>query len=631
MAKTYDENSIKKMDPRTFCRHRPDVYLGSSANSTQLVKEIVSNSVDEAIAGNCSTIWVDIDYSKNKVKVRDNGQGILPNVWKDSRTVLEMVYGDINTSGKYEHDENSAYKISTGAFGIGGALSNWLSKTFTAQTSRGGCTEVVNFQDGLFEDRDVFHSDPKEHGVIVEFMPDPQFFDDPRPNESELVAYLRDVVCLVPNLTIEYNGRVFQSVNGISDILENWSHESADLTPKRFKCEFNDVENNKHLYCAAMFRDTSEAVFSAFCNYAPIEGGTPLTAIKTVITKVFNSWGQDNNILKENEKLSGNAIQEGIVFAFNLVSNDIRYDSQTKVRVTSTTDNDFIAANLTSALTKWLNDNPQQSKALIEKSVIAKRAAEAAKRARDAVKGKNKKEKIQVVASKLADCHNRNRKICDCFLVEGDSAAGGMKVARNATTQAILGLKGKPLNTLTSSGEQIFKNQEIIDLLRALGLDFSYNQKMNKLEVIFDETKLRYGKIIIAADKDFDGGHIQALLLTFFWTYIPDLIKRGYVYIANPPLYKAEWGKEYRYLTDQDELERFKKSHKGKFTLTYYKGLGESDPQELRTMILDPNTRNIIKVTVSDVLKTNRVVSDLMGKDTKPKKKFVFNREAVDY
>ena len=282
MAKTYDENSIKKMDPRTFCRHRPDVYLGSSANSTQLVKEIVSNSVDEAIAGNCSTIWVDIDYSKNKIKVRDNGQGILPNVWKDNHTVLEMVYGDINTSGKYEHDDNSAYKISTGAFGIGGALSNWLSKTFTAQTSRGGFTEIVNFQDGLFEDREVFHSDPKEHGVIVEFMPDPQFFDNPHPNESELVSYLRDVVCLVPNLTIEYNGRVFKSANGISDILENWSHESTDLTPKRFKCEFNDTANNKHLYCAAMFRDTSEVVFSAFCNYAPIEGGTPLTAIKTV-------------------------------------------------------------------------------------------------------------------------------------------------------------------------------------------------------------------------------------------------------------------------------------------------------------------------------------------------------------
>lgn len=632
MAKTYDENSIKKMDPRTFCRHRPDVYLGSSANSTQLVKEIVSNSVDEAIAGNCSTIWVDIDYSKNKVKVRDNGQGILPNVWKDSRTVLEMVYGDINTSGKYEHDENSAYKISTGAFGIGGALSNWLSKTFTAQTSRGGCAEVVNFQDGLFEDRDVFHSDPKEHGVIVEFMPDPQFFDDPHPNESELVAYLRDVVCLVPNLTIEYNGRVFKSINGISDILENWSHESADLTPKRFKCEFDDVANNKHLYCAAMFRDTSEAVFSAFCNYAPIEGGTPLTAIKTVITKVFNSWGQDNNILKENEKLSGNAIQEGIVFAFNLVSNDIRYDSQTKVRVTSTTDNDFIAANLTNALTKWLNDNPQQSKALIEKSVIAKRAAEAAKRARDAVKNKDKgKIKMAVMPSKLADCHIKNRKLADLYVVEGDSAAGGMKTARDASTQAILGLKGKPLNTLTSSCEQILKNQEIQDLLRALGLDYNYNQRTKKLEVEFNERKLRYGKIIIASDRDPDGEHIQALLLTFFWTYIPDLVRTGYIYIANPPLYKAEWGKEYKYIKNQNELEVFKKKHKGKFTLTYYKGLGESSPDELKVMILDPKTRDLSQVNVVEATKATKIINELMGKDSKPKKKFVFNREAVGY
>lgn len=632
MAKTYDENSIKKMDPRTFCRHRPDVYLGSSANSTQLVKEIVSNSVDEAIAGNCSTIWVDIDYSKNKVKVRDNGQGILPNVWKDNHTVLEMVYGDINTSGKYEHDENSAYKISTGAFGIGGALSNWLSKTFTAQTSRGGCTEVVNFQDGLFEDRDVFHSDPKEHGVVVEFMPDPQFFDDPHPNEYELVSYLRDVVCLVPNLTIEYNGRVFKSANGISDILENWSHESADLTPKRFKCEFDDTANNKHLYCAAMFRDTSEAVFSAFCNYAPIEGGTPLTAIKTVITKVFNSWGQDNGILKENEKLSGNAIQEGIVFAFNLVSNDIRYDSQTKVRVTSTTDNDFITANLTSALTKWLNDNPQQSKALIEKSVIAKRAAEAAKRARDAVKNKDKgKIKVAVMPSKLADCYTRNRKSASIWLVEGDSAAGGMKTARDASTQAILGLKGKPLNTLTSSCEQILKNQEIQDLLRALGLDYTYNQKTKKLDVEFNERKLRYGKIVIASDRDDDGRHIQALLLTFFWIYIPDLIRKGYVYIANPPLYKAEWGKEYVYLKTHQDLDDFKKKHKGKFTLSYAKGLGELSPDELKTTILDDNTGDLTRVCVDNEKRATQIINDLMGRDTKPKKTFVFKREEVTY
>jgi DNA gyrase subunit B len=497
MAKTYDENSIKKMDPRTFCRHRPDVYLGSSANSTQLVKEIVSNSVDEAIAGNCSTIWVDIDYSKNKVKVRDNGQGILPNVWKDNHTVLEMVYGDINTSGKYEHDENSAYKISTGAFGIGGALSNWLSKTFTAQTSRGGCTEVVNFQDGLFEDRDVFRSDPKEHGVVVEFMPDPQFFDDPHPNESELVSYLRDVVCLVPNLTIEYNGRVFKSANGISDILENWSHESADLTPKRFKCEFDDTTNNKHLYCAAMFRDTSEAVFSAFCNYAPIEGGAPMTAIKTVITKVFNSWGQDNGILKENEKLSGNAIQEGIVFAFNLVSNDIRYDSQTKVRVTSTTDNDFIATNLTSALTKWLNDNPQQSKALIEKSVIAKRAAEAAKRARDAVKGKkNKKEKVFKLPTKLTDCWTKDRKKAELILCEGLSAASSLVSARNSQYQAVYGVRGKMLSVLKTTPVKILENQEINNIVQALGLDVD----VKTAKMVYDAKKLRYNKIIANCD-----------------------------------------------------------------------------------------------------------------------------------
>ena len=244
MAKTYNEDSIVKLDARTFTRTRPDVYLGSSQHSTQLVKEIVSNSVDEAIAGNCTKIRIDINYKTNQIQVDDDGQGILPNVWKGDRTVLEMVYGDINTSGKYEHSENSAYRISTGAFGIGGALANWLSKHFDVTTMRDGKYEHVYFKDGLFVKRDTGTCSEFEHGVSVAFKPDPQFFKYDRPNESELVSYLRDVVCLVPNLTIEYNGRVFKSANGISDILENWSHEGVDLTPKRFKCEFGEIANS---------------------------------------------------------------------------------------------------------------------------------------------------------------------------------------------------------------------------------------------------------------------------------------------------------------------------------------------------------------------------------------------------
>ena len=497
MAKTYNEDSIVKLDARTFTRTRPDVYLGSSQHSTQLVKEIVSNSVDEAIAGNCTKIRIDINYKTNQIQVDDDGQGILPNVWKGDRTVLEMVYGDINTSGKYEHSENSAYRISTGAFGIGGALANWLSKHFDVTTMRDGKYEHVYFKDGLFVKRDTGTCSEFEHGVSVAFKPDPQFFKYDRPNESELVSYLRDVVCLVPNLTIEYNGRVFKSANGISDILENWSHEGVDLTPKRFKCEFGEIANSKHLYCAAMFRGTPEAVFSAFCNYAPIEGGTPLTAIKTVITKVFNSWGQDNGILKENEKLSGNAVQEGIVFAFNLVSNDIRYDSQTKVRVTSTTDNDFITVNLTNALTKWLNDNPQQSKALIEKSVIAKRAAEAAKRARDAVKGiKNKKEKVFKLPTKLTDCWTKDRKKAEIILCEGLSAASALVSARDSQYQAVYGVRGKMLSVLKATPTKILENQEINNIVQALGLDVD----VKTAKMAYDVKKLRYGKIIANCD-----------------------------------------------------------------------------------------------------------------------------------
>ena len=621
MAKTYDENSIVKLDARTFTRTRPDVYLGSSQHSTQLVKEIVSNSVDEAIAGNCTKIRVEIDYKKNQIQVDDNGQGILPDVWKGEHTVLEMVYGDINTSGKYEHSEDSAYRISTGAFGIGGALANWLSKHFDVTTIRDGKYEHVYFEDGLFVKRDVGTCPEFEHGVSVSFKPDPQFFKYDRPNENELVDYLRDVVCLVPNLVIEYNGRTFRSVNGISDILESWSHEGSDLTPKRFKCEFEDVANNRHMYCAAMFRDTSEAVFSAFCNYAPIEGGTPLTAVKTVITKVFNSWGQENGILKENEKLSGNAIQEGIVFAFNLVSNDIRYDSQTKVRVTSTTDNDFITTNLTSALTKWLNDNPQQSKALIEKSVIAKRAAEAAKRARDAIKGKKKgKEKIFKAPTKLTDCWTKDRKKAELILCEGLSAASSLVSARDSQYQAVYGVRGKMLSVLKATPTKILENQEINNIVQALGLDV--DPKTAKMT--YDLKKLRYNKIIANCDADFDGFAIKNLMFNILWYMCPELIIRGHVYAAIPPLFRVTTNKnEYVYLRDETALDDYKKAHKNIKTINRMKGIGEMDPEEVASTLMNPATRNIVQLTVSDKDAIDRLMNDLYGKDVKPRVDFL--------
>ena len=287
-------------------------------------------------------------------------------------------------------------------------------------------------------------------------------------------------------------------------------------------------------------------------------------------------------------------------------------------------DNSFISSTLGEQFEVWLDNSPEDGRAIIEKALISKKAAEAAKKARERVKNKStstsKKKKFMDMPSKLADCYEKDRSKCEIYLTEGDSASGGCKTIRNAAVQAVMGLKGKILNTLTSSPESWHKNQEIMNIVQALGFSWSQDGKT----VLYQEDKLRYGKFIIAADKDSDGSHIQTLILTMVWTLFPELLLNGHVYVALPPLYKAEWGTQYKYLENKKELEEFKKTHSN-FTLMYFKGLGECSPEELGGMIMDPATRNIQKIEVADVNEFDKIINNLMGRSSIPKKEFIFN------
>lgn len=393
MASKYNENSIKRLDPLAFTRLRPDTYCGSTSDSTQLVTEIVSNAVDEHLIGNCDTVWVTIDQDSNVVTVIDNGQGIIPNnkVDKD-KTTLEMVYGDINSSGKFDKSDDAVYEVSTGAFGIGAALTNYLSHWLQATTYRDGKYETVYFKEGVFDRRESGTCDKSQHGVEVIFLPSEEFFTDARPNSQAILDAANKITCVCPNLTYYFNDKKIQHQNGLDDFLSAKISDESEFIQSRFL--FKQEDGRQSLDFGMTICDSGD--ITAFCNYSLIESGTPVAAIKGCITRTLNKWGHEQNLLREKESLSGANLQEGMVIVFNLVSPAIRYDSQTKVRVTSTDDNEFLNKTLSRHLELWLDSNPSDARAIIEKALLARRAAEAARKAREAVKAGSKKKKNKV-------------------------------------------------------------------------------------------------------------------------------------------------------------------------------------------------------------------------------------------
>lgn len=616
----YTENSIQKLDPLSFTRLRPDTYLGSNEDSTQLVREIITNCYDEFLAGNCTEIKVIYNEEKNIITISDNGQGIIPNVKKeDGRTVLEMVYGDINTSGKYDKSDSAVYKTSTGAFGIGASLTCFLSHWLTATTYRDEKTETVEFIEGKFFSRKIDSCSSKKHGVEVSFQPSEEFFRNPKPNLNSLREEFFNMSCVCSGLKIFFEDKCYYHPNGLADLLNKRVEKEIVLFDTPFS--FTEAQGRQYLDFTMIATTSSKSVFDCFCNYSIIEAGTPITAVKSCITRMFNKWAKENGLLKGNN-LSGNDIQEGMVVIFNLASPNIRYDSQTKVRVTSTEDNVFISDILSQELELWLDNNPEDAKTIIDKALLARRAAEAAKKAREAVKNKAaKKDKVFKLPTTLSDAWSKKRQNCELFITEGKSAASGLVAARDSETQAVYGVRGKMLSVLKTTPDKIVKNQEINNLIQALGLD--YNPSNGKC--VYDKNKLRYGKIVAAADADFDGFAIENLLFNILWYLCPDLIIEGHVYSAVPPLYRVTTKKnEYIYLRDDKALEEYKKKHSKDIQfLGRMKGLGEQDSDELSHCLLEPESRNLYQLIVSDIGATDIMFQNLYGKDVTPRVKFL--------
>lgn len=622
MTNQYNEDSIKKYSPLQFTRLRPDTYLGSNEDTSQLALELITNCIDEHLIGNCNEIYITIN-NDNSVCVRDTGQGILPNIVKDDgRTILEMVYGDINTSGKTDKsDKDSAYKVSTGAFGIGAALTNFLSHYLIATTKRDGQYETVYFKEGVFEKRDSGKCDINDHGVDVTYQPNEEFFVNAAVNTTKLKQKLISIACICPNLHFYFNDEHINHPEGITGLLNDKLGSNIEKTNSR--CIFDIQRGEQKLNLGLTFNSKSDSNFIAFCNYGVIEAGTPLTTIKSCFTRTLNKWGQKQGILKDKENLTGAALQEGIILAFNLVSPNIRYDSQTKVRCTSTEDNPFINDVFSKQLMLWLDNNIDDGKIILESALVAKKAAEAAKKARAKVKAQatEKKDKVFKLPTKLTDCYAKDRSKCELLICEGKSAASGLVAARDSEFQAVYGVRGKMLSVLKSTPEKILANVEINNIIQALGLD--YNPKTAKM--IYNKSQLRYDKIIACADADPDGQAIENLLFNILWYLCPDLIIEGHVYSAVPPLFRITTKKnEYVYLRDADALAEYQKNNASQIkSIGRNKGLGEQDSEELSDTLLNPETRHVVQLQVNDIGATDNLFNDLYGKKVEPRVKFL--------
>ena len=625
--KLYNEQSIESLSPLEFTRLRPGVYAGDTTYATQLLVEIISNAIDEFRLGNGNLIEVKID--KDIVSVRDYGQGFIPNSYRDDKkTILEAAFSVLNTSGKYRED--GTYEgTSLGSFGIGSKITTYLSHWLKVWTIRDGKIEQVMFKEGVFADR-MSGVDKSPSGTYVEWQPSEEFFTNTIVEEKVIKDLFKTTACLCPSLTIKLNLNgtelVYNSTNGLNDLVDEHT-KNNEIINKRFN--FQMEEGKSKLDMVMTYTSNYSSTIVPYVNTGLTESGAHITQFKTYITRVFNKFLRDKKWLKEKEEnLTGDDIQEGMYLVFNVTTPGVGYDAQVKSRITKIDMKPFIGPFVT-AFGDWLEANEKEVKIIADKALNARKAREAAKKARDTVRNKTeKKQKALKFDSKLADCYSKNRSRCEIYITEGDSASGNLKTARNNEFQAVLPVRGKILNTQKATLDKIQKNAEIMTMIEAFGL--SINPKTMK--ITYDPEDLRYGKIIIMSDADVDGAHIKNLFYTFIWNFCPELIYDGYVYAGVPPLYKVTIGKEYKYLKNDEALEEFRKTHQGrKYTVNRLKGLGEMSVEETEETLTDPDNRIIKQITVEDAAAAGKLFDDLMGTAIIPRKNYIkeHSKEAI--
>lgn len=629
---TYDASSITVLEGLEAVRKRPGMYIGSVSTKglNHLIYEIVDNAVDEHLAGHCDTIRVTLE-ADGSATIEDNGRGIPVGMHEKGISAERLVFTTLHAGGKFD---DSAYKTSGGLHGVGSSVVNALSSYLTVQVKNGGLIYEDRYERGtptveLIEGLLPVIGKTKETGTKVNFLPDDTIFDRTRFKEDEVKSRLHETAYLNPALTIIYEDKrraeteaiTYREPDGIIGFIRDMNKAKESIHDVIY---FKGESEGISVEVAFQYVNEFHENVLGFCNNIyNAEGGTHLTGFKTMFTNTINTYARELNILKDKDvNFTGADVRNGMTAVVSIKHPDPRFEGQTKTKLDNQDAAKIVSKVTGDEVIRYFDRNLETLKSIIG---CAEKAAKIRKSEEKAKTNMLAKQRFSFDSNgKLANCESRDPSVCEIFIVEGDSAGGSAKTARNRAFQAILPIRGKILNVEKASIDKVLANAEIKTMINAFGCGFSEGYGND-----FDISKLRYDKIIIMADADVDGAHISTLLLTLFYRFMPELIFEGHVYLAMPPLYKAmpSKGKE-EYLYDDKALERYRKRHKGPFTLQRYKGLGEMDADQLWETTLDPASRLLKQVEIEDARMASEVTEMLMGTEVPPRKTFIYEHAA---
>ena len=621
----YSADQIQILEGLEAVRKRPGMYIGSTSirGLHHLVYEIVDNSVDEALAGFCDSITVTIEKD-NSITVQDDGRGIPVDIQKKAgKPALEVVFTVLHAGGKFG---GSGYKVSGGLHGVGASVVNALSIWLEVSVYKGGKIYNMKFERGkVVQPMTVIgECDERQHGTKVHFLPDPEIFEETVYDYDTLKVRLRETAFLTKALKItlidaregKEQEKTFHYEGGIKEFVQYLNKGKEPLYPDVIYCE--GERDHVFVEVAMQHNDSyTENTYTFVNNINTPEGGTHLTGFKNAITKTFNDYARSNKLLKESEpNLSGDDIREGLTTVISVKIEDPQFEGQTKQKLGNSEAQTAVQNIVGEQLTYYLEQNPSVARAICEKSVLAQRARAAARRARDLTRRKSALDGVGL-PGKLVDCNSKDPNDCEIFIVEGDSALGPAKDGRNVHTQAVLPLRGKVLNVQKARLDRVYANEEIKGMITAFGTGINED---------FDISKLRYNKIIIMTDADVDGAHIATLMLTFIYNFMPELIKQGHVYLAQPPLFNITKNKKHYYAYSDEEYQDILKQIGAEGTdVSRFKGLGEMDTEELAETTMDPETRTLLRVNMNDDDRADLDVTftTLMGDQVEPRREFI--------
>lgn len=616
----YGANQIQILEGLEAVRKRPGMYIGSTSarGLHHLVYEVVDNSIDEALAGYCTHIEVTI-HKDNSITVTDNGRGIPVDMHESGKPAVEVVLTVLHAGGKFG---GSGYKVSGGLHGVGVSVVNALSTNMEVKVKRDGKIHEITFEKGVTKEPLKVVGRTDETGTLVHFVPDAEIFDETVYDYDTLRHRLRELSFLNRGITIiltderpeEVRQETFYFEGGISSFVEHLNRNKEVINPE--PVYFNGTKDTTVVEIALQYNTSySENIYSFVNNINTEEGGTHLAGFKSALTRAANDFARRQGIIKNNEdNLVGEDIREGLTCVISIKLCEPQFEGQTKTKLGNSEVRGIVDSIVSEGLSEYFEENPVISKKIIEKSIMASRAREAARKARELTRRKNALE-VSSLPGKLADCSVKDPEQAEIYLVEGDSAGGSAKQGRDRRFQAILPLRGKILNVEKARLDKILNNEEIRTMITAFGSGIGSE---------FDITKRRYGKIIIMTDADVDGAHIRTLLLTFFYRYMRPLIENGHVYIAQPPLYQIRKGRSHWYTYSDEELaQKLDEIGRDGITVQRYKGLGEMNPEQLWETTMDPEKRTVLQVHLREAEEADSIFTILMGDKVEPRRRFI--------